>query len=417
MKTLTLGNGLRIVLDKIENLRTCAFGVMVASGSGYETPETAGTSHFIEHMLFRGTQKRTALELAVEMDEIGGRMNAYTTSSLTYFYAHTLTEHLPKAMDIICDMIMNSKLSSEDVELEKGVIKEEIAMYKDSPEDVCLDTYYENIWKGSPLANNILGTVENIEAMTREKLQAHMKKFYVPERMIVTVSGNFNEESVLQICEGYFGKMENTGNTVVFPTAVYQPQIVTVEKDFSQNQLILGFNGVTLENKRECRIADYVSSILAGSSSSRLFQNLREKLGLVYSVDSTNACHPKTGLMLIDMGLSRKSEKKAIRETLKILEAFPSDITEREAAVTREHIVSSFVMGSESVTARASKNARSLLNYGFIEPDESRIESIRSITVDEVRELSGRIFDLKNISLCAVGKVHTQEEYKEYLNL
>lgn len=417
MKTLTLGNGLRIVLDKIDNLRTCAFGVMVASGSGYELPETAGTSHFIEHMLFRGTQKRTALELAVEMDEIGGRMNAYTTSSLTYFYAHTLTEHLPKAMDIICDMIMNSKLSSDDIELEKGVIKEEIAMYKDSPEDVCLDTYYENIWKGSPLANNILGTVENIEAMTREKLQSHMKKFYVPERMIVTVSGNFNEESVLQICENYFGEMINTGNTVVFPTAVYQPQIVTVEKDFSQNQLILGFNGVTLENKRECRIADYVSSILAGSSSSRLFQNLREKLGLVYSVDSTNACHPKTGLMLIDMGLSRKSEKKAIRETLKILENFASDITEREAAVTREHIVSSFVMGSESVTARASKNARSLLNYGFIEPDESRIESIRSITLDEVRELSGRIFDLKNISLCAVGKVHTQEEYKDYLNL
>ena len=417
MKTLTLGNGLRIVLDKIENLRTCAFGVMVASGSGYETPETAGTSHFIEHMLFRGTEKRTALELAVEMDEIGGRMNAYTTSSLTYFYAHTLTEHLPKAMDIICDIIMNSKLSSEDIELEKGVIKEEIAMYQDSPEDVCLDTYYENIWRGSPLANNILGTVENVEGITREKLLAHMEKFYVPERMIVTVSGNFNEESVLQICESYFGEMENTGNTVVYPTAIYQPQIVTVEKDFSQNQLILGFNGVTLENKRECRIADYVSSILAGSSSSRLFQNLREKLGLVYSVDSTNACHPRTGLMLIDMGLSRKSEKKAIRETLKILENFSADITEREVAVTREHIVSSFVMGSESVTARASKNARSLLNYGFIEPDESRIESIRSVTLDEVRELSERIFDLKNISLCAVGKVHTQEEYKDYLNL
>ncbi len=415
MKTVTLGNGLRIVLDKIENLRTCAFGVMVASGSGYESPETAGTSHFIEHMLFRGTQKRTALELAVEMDEIGGRMNAYTTSSLTYFYAHTLTEHLPKAMDIICDIIMNSKLSSDDIELEKGVIKEEIAMYKDSPEDVCLDTYYENIWRGSPLANNILGTVENVEGITREKLLAHMQKFYVPERMIVTVSGNFSEESVLQICESYFGEMENTGNTVVYPTAIYQPQIVTVEKDFSQNQLILGFNGVTLENKRECRIADYVSSILAGSSSSRLFQNLREKLGLVYSVDSTNACHPKTGLMLIDMGLSRKSEKKAIKETLKILENFASDITEREVAVTREHIVSSFVMGSESVTARASKNARSLLNYGYIEPDESRIESIRSVTLDEVRELSGRIFDLKNISLCAVGKVHTQEEYKEYL--
>lgn len=417
MNIITLENGLRIVLDKTENVRTCAFGVMVASGSGYESPEEAGTSHFIEHMLFRGTKKRTALELAVEMDEIGGRMNAYTTSALTYFYAHTLTEHVQKAMDIICDIIMNSKLSPDDIEIEKGVIKEEIAMYKDSPEDICLDTYYENIWKGSPLANNILGTDENIDGISREKLEAHMKRFYVPERMIVTVSGNFNEETVVEICKEYFGEMKNTGFELVHPSAVYQPQIVTVKKDFSQNQLILGFNGVSLENKRECRIADYVSSILAGSSSSRLFQTLREKHGLVYSVDSTNACHPKTGLMLIDMGLSKKSEKKAIKETLRILEEFPNDVTDREVAVTKEHIVSSFVMGSESVTARASKNARSLFNYGFIEPDDSRIESIRSITADEVRALSGRIFDLKNISLCAAGKVHTEDEYKEFLNL
>lgn len=417
MDIITFENGLRIVLDKNENVRTCAFGVMVASGSGYESPETAGTSHFIEHMLFRGTEKRTALELAVEMDEIGGRMNAYTTTGITMFYAHTLTEHVAKAMDIICDILMNSKFSPDDIELEKGVIKEEIAMYKDSPEDVCLDTFYENIWKGSPLANNILGTPENIDGICREKLVAHMEKFYVPERMIVTISGNFNEDTVLEICRNYFGSMKNTGFETVHPTAVYQPQIITVKKDFSQNQLILGFNGISIEDKRRCRTADYVSAILAGGSSSRLFQTLREQLGLVYSVDSTSACHPKTGLMLIDMGLSKKSEKKAIKETLKILEAFPHDITEREVAVTKEHIVSGFVMGSESVRARASKNARSLFNYGYIEPDDSRIESIRSITVDEVRKLSAEIFDLKNISLCAAGKVHTEEEYKEFLNL
>ena len=204
---ITLENGLRIVLDKNSMLRTCAFGIMISSGSGYETPETAGISHFIEHMLFRGTSRRTALDLAVEMDEIGGRVNAYTTSTMTYFYAHTLTEHLPKALDIICDILTDSKLDEADIELEKGVIKEEIAMYKDSPEDLCADTYYENVWKGSMLASNILGTEETVDGITRDMLVAHLKKFYVPERMIVSFSGNFDEKTVITICEKYFGSM------------------------------------------------------------------------------------------------------------------------------------------------------------------------------------------------------------------
>lgn len=415
-ETLTLTNGLRIVLDKNHSLRTCAFGVMISSGSGYETPETAGISHFIEHMLFRGTQRRSALDLAVEMDEIGGRVNAYTTSTMTYFYAHTLTEHLPKALDIICDILTASKLDEADIELEKGVIKEEIAMYKDSPEDLCADTYYEHVWKGSMLASNILGTEETVDGITREMLVSHLKKFYVPERMIVSFSGNFDEKVVLGICEKYFGNMKNTGFETIHPTAVYHPEFVTVEKDFSQNQLILGFEGVPVSDRDGCRISTFVASILSGGSSSKLFQTLREKLGLVYSVDCSSYSHKNTGLLMIDMGLSRNSEEKALMETVKILSDFSNLITEKDVSVAKEHIVSGFVMGCENVSARASRNARSIFNYGCIESDDSKIASLRSVTAEQIRDCADKIMNLKRISLCAVGNVHTADEYRKFLS-
>ena len=238
-KKITLDNGLRIVIQKNGNAKTCSLGVWVGSGSCFETPETAGTSHFIEHMLFKGTEKRSALDIAVEMDEIGGVLNAYTAKEMTCFYAHTLSEHSAKALDIICDMIMNPKLSPEDIELEKGVIREEIAMYEDSPEDLCADSYYEKVWRGSMLGSNILGTNQTVDSVTRESLSAHMKKFYVPERTVVSFSGNFDENEAVEICKKYFSGMKNTGFELTPVSADYSPGIYRIKKDFMQNQLIL----------------------------------------------------------------------------------------------------------------------------------------------------------------------------------
>lgn len=413
---ITLPNGLKIILDVNNNFRTCAVGAMISSGSGYESPENAGISHFIEHMLFKGTHKRTALDLAVEMDEIGGSVNAYTTASFTYFYAHTLTEHLPKALDIICDILTDSKLDENDIELEKGVIKEEIAMYKDSPEDLCLDTYYENVWKGSPLSSNILGTPETVDTITRKKLTEHLEKFYTPDKTIISFSGNFDRETVLDICRKYFGELKNSSLKIVCPDAVYHPEFITVKKEFSQNQLILGFEGMPISNKEGCLAASFVSSILAGGSSSKLFQTLREHLGLVYSVDCSNASHQNAGLLMIDMGLSRASEQKALTETFKILSDFPNLITAKDVSVAKEHIVSGFVMGCESISARASRNARAVFNYGAIESDDSKISDIRSITHNQICDYADKIINTNRISLCAVGNVRTSDEYKKFLS-
>lgn len=310
-KIIKLDNGLRIVIQKSDHAKTCSMGVWIASGSCFETPETAGTSHFIEHMLFRGTKTRSALDLAVEMDEIGGILNAYTAKEMTCFYAHTLSEHAPKALDIICDMIANPRLSEDDIALEKGVIKEEIAMYEDSPEDLCADVYYENVWAGSMLASNILGTVETVDAVTKASLEAHIARFYVPERMVISFSGNFDEETALEICRKYFSGMKNTGFEIAPVSAEYHTGITRIKKDFMQNQLILGFPGITLTDKRRHTVS-LISSILGSASSARLFQRIREELGLVYSVDSASVSHLDAGVFIVCMGLSEKSEKKQL---------------------------------------------------------------------------------------------------------
>lgn len=411
-ETITLKNGLRIVLEPIENAKTCSLGVWIASGSSYETPETAGTSHFIEHMLFRGTKTRSALDLAVEMDEIGGVMNAYTAREITCFYAHTLSEHMAKALAMICDMIMNPKLSEDDIALEKGVIKEEIAMYEDSPEDLCADVYYENVWSGSMLGSNILGTEQTVDSVTRDSLVAHMKKFYVPERMVVSIGGNFDREKALEICKDYFESMENTGFEINPADADYHTSVTLLKKDLMQNQLVMGFPGIALTDKRR-EPALLVSSILGSASSSRLFQRIREELGLVYSVDTACVSHLKTGVFIVCMGLSEKSEKKAIQEALKIISEFPETVTEKELARAKEQSVASFVMNLENVSSRTSRNGRNALLYNKIISEDEVVQRIRSVTLDELKETARELLDLAKISFCAAGKVQSEKTYKK----
>lgn len=414
-KIITLDNGLRIVTEKTDRVKTCSMGVWIASGSAFETPETAGTSHFIEHMLFRGSEKRSSLDIAVEMDEIGGIINAYTAKEMTCVYAHTLTEHMPKALDIICDMIVNPRLSPEDVELEKSVICEEIAMYEDSPEDLCADYYYEKAWQGSMLGSNILGTGETVNAMTAEKLKAHLKKFYVPERMVVSLGGNFDEDEAVRICKEFFGSMKNTAFPISAVEAEYNPCVATVKKDFMQNQLIIGFPGLTINDERR-HAATLMSSILGSASSSRLFQRIREELGLVYSVDCANATHMASGIFMVCMGLGEKSEKKAIKEALKIISEFPGTVTEKELARAKEQTVASLVMSLESVSSVASRNGRGVLLKGRVTPEEEITAAIRAVTLDELKAVSAEMLDTDRISFCSVGKVKTESEYRKILN-
>ena len=413
---ITLENGLRIVLEKSENAKTCSVVIWVASGSSYETPETAGTSHFIEHMIFKGSDKRSALDIAVEMDEIGGYLNAYTAREATCFYARTLSEHMPKALDIVCDMVRNPRLDAEDIELEKGIIKEEIAMYEDDPEDLCTDTFYENIWEGSMLGSNILGTVETVDAVTKESLTAHMKKFYVPERTVISISGNFDKEADVEIIRKYFSDLENTGFNINPTSAEFSKKIIPIKKDFTQNQLIIGFKGVPLGTKERER-ALLISSILGGTPSSRLFQHIRENLGLVYSIDTSCVSYLKSGIFTVCMGLGEKSEEKAITETIKIISGFVDSVTEKELARAKEQAVTGFVMDLENPSSHASRNGRNQLFYNREITEDEIIRNIRAVTLDDIRKTASEIFDMSKISLCVAGKVKSKKAYEAIINL
>lgn len=414
-ETITLENGLRIVLENNEHSKTCSTVIWIASGSGYETPETAGTSHFIEHMIFKGSQKRSALDIAVEMDEIGGYLNAYTAREATCFYARTLSEHMPKALDIVCDMVANPKLDAGDIELEKGIIKEEIAMYEDDPEDICTDTFYESVWEGSMLGSNILGTVETVDGITKDALEAHMRKFYVPERTVISISGKFDADAAIKICKEYFSASENTGFYLNPTSAEFKPKIVPIKKDFMQNQLILGFEGVPVGTKRR-ETALLISSILGGTPSSRLFQHIRENLGLVYSIDTSCVSYLKSGIFTVCMGLSEKSEEKAISETLKIISEFTETVTEKELARAKEQAVTGFVMDLENPSSHASRNGRNMLFYNKEITEDEVIKNIRAVTLEDIKKTASEIFDLSRISLCVAGKVKSKKAYGDIIN-
>ncbi len=412
MEKITLPNGLRILLDKEERARSCTISICIGSGSGYETDTVPGISHVIEHMLFKRTAGRTAFDISKEMDAIGGVLNAYTTKEYTSIYARTLTEHTDKAMDIMGDMLCNSKFDEKDIELEKGVIKEEIAMYEDSAEDLCFDKFYESVWSESELGGNILGTRESVSSVTREALLDRLGKMYVPERMTIAFCGNFDRDSVAAQCEKFFGSRANTGNPMTVSTAEYVKSQVFVPKDFEQNQLIIGMPGIVREDDRYYALSLAVS-LLGGASSSRLFQRIREELGLVYSVDAFNASYTGAGVVGVSMGLAPAAEQKALEEALRIIKEFPDTVTQEELSRAAEQSVASVVMGMESMASRSSGMARNELLYNRIESEDEIIGRIRSVTLEELKKVSGGIFDLNRLTICAVGKGKSALDYRK----
>lgn len=411
LEKVTLSNGFRIFFEKDSRVKSCSMGVWISSGSGFEAAEVSGASHFVEHMLFKGTAKRSSQEIAEHMDEIGGALNAFTSKEYTCVYAKALSEHTLLAFDIIADMISSPKMDEDDVQLEKGVIIEEIAMYEDSPEDLCNDLFYETVWSKSAFGHNILGSRETVSEMSAEKLRRHMDRFYVPERMVASFCGNFDRDAVLESCEKYFGSLKNTGNPLYPNKYDYTTGICLRQKDFEQNQIILGFPGLNaLDDDRNC--ARLLSSILGASSSSRLFRRIREELGLAYSIDTFHISYLAAGLFGVSMGVSPKSEATAIEETLKIISSAAETITQAELTRACEQSVASFVMGLESTSARTSRNGVTQLLFSKTNSEEMMVEQMRAVTLDDIKRVAKKIIDFDNMSVCAVGNIKDEAFYQ-----
>ena len=409
---ITLPNGARVVFERMEGVRSVSLGIWVGAGSRFERAEEGGSAHFIEHMLFKGTATRTAAQLAEEADSLGGQMNAYTTRDNTCFYTRVLDTHLPRAADVLADMFFRSRFDEADVESEKGVIGEEIDMYEDTPEDVAAENLLAGCFPGA-LGRPVLGTEETLAGLSGRSLRAFMERTYTAPRIAVALAGSFTDADVDAVAR-IFVQMPPAEHTEPERSA-YAPCLTLREKAVEQNQLVLGFPG--LETASEERFAmQLFSNILGGSSSSRLFQTVREKHGLCYSIYSFTAGYQDTGLFAVALAANRQSERRALGLTIDELRRIRDDgVTAAELERAREQVTASILMSLESSASRMNRlGYGELFLGGALTPDEL-IERYEAVTLADVRSLAQRTLDFRRASLSAVGRVADGEEYRAAL--
>ena len=411
MKLITLKNGLKVITEKREDLRSATLGIWVAAGSRYEGEKEKGISHFIEHMVFKGSKKRTAFEIAEGFDSIGASVNAYTTKEYTFFYTKALDYQIENAADILFDMVKNPRLDDKDIETEKGVIYEEIAMCEDDPYDVCYELNESAVYEGQSLASPILGTKESLAPLKSEDFKRYMKRFYVPERTVVGICGNFDEEKILSLIEEYFGNDENTAFALSYSEPFFKECFTVKKRSFEQNHIMLSFKGVGIDHEDLYKLM-VCSFILGSGTSSRLNQRIREKLGLVYEISSYLSRFSGGGYICVHMSLTADSEEKGIKETCKIIRGLSSTITEKELSTAKEKLTASLIMSREQPQSKLSYLGHCQLFLDKFIEDDNIIEKIKSVTLEDVSFVAKEYLDLKSASFTAVGNVKDCNFYK-----
>ncbi len=391
IKIKTLSNNLKIAYERISHARSISAGVWVLSGSRYE--KISGMSHFIEHMLFKGTKNKTAREIAEKMDEAGGQLNAYTTREYTTYYAHTISECMEDAVELLSDMIKNSLFSERDIELEKNVVLEEIAMYEDSPEDLVFDLLEEHAFSGNTLGRSITGSRESVKSITKKDILNHMDSFYTPSNMVVSVAGNFPEEEMLCLMEKYFGDMEDKEKSQIeIIKPVFTGGENTTIKDIEQVNLAIGYESFGYrDNERYPLII--LNNAFGSSMSSRLFQRIREDEGLAYSVYTSVATYRDTGLFSIYAGLKKENLKrveKIIKEEVEKLLSY--GLSENEIERAKKQIKGSIILSGESVGSHLSSMGKGILLSGKVKTEEELLESIASVKKDDIIRVTEKVF-------------------------
>ena len=410
---IILRNGVRVVAERIDHVRSAAIGVWIGNGSRFESAEQNGISHFIEHMIFKGTEKRTARHIASMMDAMGGQSNAFTTKDCTCYYMKVLDTHLHTAAELLADMFLCSSFADEDIELERGVVLEEIDMYEDTPEDVATEKLFEACYEGTALGRPILGTEETLARMDSKALHDYVRKNYHPEDTVVALSGSFSDADLDYICE-LFGEMQGSGRNKIEP-AHYQPRVVIRSKEIEQNHLCLGFPGLPLlDDKRYAY--QLMNAIIGGGMSSRLFQTVRERNGMCYSIYSFPSSHVDTGMFSIYVGLGLEDEAKAAKLICNVLRDFCAEgPTREELSRCREQLKSNLLMGLESTNARMHHLGRYELFTDHVISSDELVAAYDAVTADQVRALANEMFRFDQASICAVGNTGDEAYYRSLI--
>ncbi|MBO5197046.1 MAG: insulinase family protein [Lachnospiraceae bacterium] len=464
-----LSNGIRVVTERMPYFKTAAFGVWVKVGSACETKETNGISHVIEHMLFQGTKTRSARQLAQDSAAIGDNVNAFTSKEYTSYYGVTLSEYLPRLIDMIGDMISNSIFDPDALSKEKGVILEEIDMYDDSPEDLVHELLQQQVWNGHPLGFMISGEKETVKSFTREQILAFLAEYYTAENMVLSVAGHFDEEEVLSMLEKAFGGIASCNHfretriqnarealqrVVLSDTPyhreyqhsrdqgvkeqtnamaeadsekggfqgltdirnseaeairtrcpVYRPCFCMRAKDIEQLHMNIAFDSVPADSPKKYTLA-VLNSILGGSNNSRLFQVIREELGLAYSVYSYASSYESAGLFQIDVTLNPSQAELAFERIFEETDKLKtSDISDAELAVHISQVKTELIMGAESPKSRMNSNAKAVLARGRIESIKHASDAVAAVSVQDIAGFAKEYLKPETASMCLVGPI------------
>ncbi|WP_454192794.1 M16 family metallopeptidase [Paenibacillus sp. Marseille-Q7038] len=389
---MKLKNGLRVVMEEIPTSRSVSFGIWVKNGSRNEDDQNNGVSHFIEHMLFKGTDRFDAKAIAEQFDAIGGNVNAFTSKEYTCYYAKVLDEHLPIAVDVLSDMFFHSKFDSEELAKEKNVILEEISMYEDTPDDMVHDLISLAAYGDHPLAYPILGTEEKLNAMDQTTLRNFMKERYTIENTVISLAGNMDAEHIMELLEKYFGSFDLHGEMQEVSEPVFKGEQLFHKKKTEQNHICLAFPGCSIHDNKQYAMA-LINNAIGGGMSSRLFQEIREKRGLAYSVYSYHSAHADSGLFTIYAGTAPKQTKEVMELTIALLKDLAvNGLSEEELRKGKEQLKGSLILSLEGTGSRMNRNGKNELMVGKHQTLDQMIEKIENVTMDDINVVLDRMF-------------------------
>jgi predicted Zn-dependent peptidase len=410
IRRTVLAGGLRVITEAIPTMRSVAFGIWVGVGSRDEAPTLAGASHYLEHLLFKGTKRRDALQIAASMDAVGGEMNAFTAKEYTCYYARVLDADLPLAVDVVSDMVTSSLIAANDVEAERGVILEEIAMHDDDPSDAVHETFSRAVFGDAPLGRPVIGTVDSITAMSRTAIARYYQRRYRPPSIVVAAAGNVDHARVVRLVKKFFteaGLLDDEDTQPEAPRGGGRPtpfthSVTIVPRPTEQANIVLGTRGISRTDDRRFALG-ILNSALGGGMSSRLFQEVREKRGLAYSVYSYASQYADTGLVGVYAGCqpARVGQVLSICRD-ELAKVADHGITEEELARGKGQLRGSLVLGLEDTSSRMSRLGKSELVQGELLGVDEVLERIETVTLDDVRAVAGDVL-AGPMALAAVG--------------
>ena len=406
IETTTLANGIRVITESMPHVRSVSAGFWIGAGSRVEQPEENGISHFIEHMLFKGTPTRSAEDIARSVDSIGGNLDAFTSKELVCYNTKVLDEHLDRAFGVLADLILHPLFREEDIAREKGVILEELKMDSDNPDYLVNEIFSSNFWKDHPLGKAILGTRETVKRFDRDMVHSFYRTVYTPRNLVITAAGHLDHARLVKLARDHFEDLPAAEPLAPQAAPAAHARIVMrTKKELEQVHLILGVPCYPVAHER--RFACYIlNTLLGGGMSSRLFQNIRERRGLAYSVYSDVSAYTDTGCLSVYAGTSLEAARKVVELILKEFRNLKDELVPaEELRRAKDHLKGSLMLSLESTSSRMSNLARQEIYFQRFFTLDELVERIEGVSAEDLREIAQTFFDPKQIALTVLGNL------------